>query len=901
MKFTMDPWDKDTFYKTKLKIYWDNSSDPAVDMPIGCFFGGGGDTIGKDVSTNNFTNLFYGYSSTNKYFYSYWPMPYWSRAKVVIENNSGKNINSIQVDVKYKPSSAYNYPSGEAGYFHAKRTIDISHDSAYYSNAFYDVGRGKVVGIILYSTGYNMDGDEFTYIDDSLTPQIHGDGTEDDHNQGWGGYAVQKPLWGGLINGYDGGYRTYYNESYVYDRNIKILYEHSNCGASTGQQTDGMIWYYKKDAGGVGSGYLKLTDEIDVGDSASESSHNYTVNTGTWSGTTSSNYDGMEQNKAHIPCVDNGRAYKGYSQFTVAIDSSNNGVLLSRRINRYNNNLQQADVYVDGVKVTEAPWYFCDLNPTSDQAFADIRFVIPRSYTQGKSSITVKVRYVNAKDPTNGINEYYYWVYSYASCTLPTWTPEPTPTPTPTPEATPAGTNLALGATASASSIWDSNYTAAKANDNNINTRWNSASGTAAGEWLALDFGISTTFNAVNFAQETTWTRITSYKAQYWNGSGWVDAYTGGTMGDLETDRFSAVTSSKIRLLVNGTSGNTPTIKEFRVYNEGGATSTPTPTPTPMPVPGTNLALSATATASSIWDSNYTADKAKDDNMSTRWNSAFGKIAGEWLQYEWASNQTFNRCQFEQCTTWTRITNYNIQYWYGIGWQNAYTGGTMADTQTNDFPAVTSVKVRLLVNNTTGNTPTIWEFRVYNTHTDEFNNSTLDSAWSWVREDSANWSLIARSGYLRIVCQSGELYGTNNNAKNLLLRTAPAGDWTMTARMEFSPVSNYQQAGLLVYKDDDNYLKLSRAYSGGQCISGAKEIGGAYTQQLPSLSATSLDLKITKAGTTYTMYYSSDGGSNWTQVAQYTGVDFGSSFKVGLGDFGGPAGVNADFDWFDIR
>ena len=67
------------------------------------------------------------------------------------------------------------------------------------------------------------------------------------------------------------------------------------------------------------------------------------------------------------------------------------------------------------------------------------------------------------------------------------------------------------------------------------------------------------------------------------------------------------------------------------------------------------------------------------------------------------------------------------------------------------------------------------------------------------------------------------------------------------------------------------------------------------------MTVTSLDLKITKAGTTYTMYYSSDGGGVWNEVAQYTGVDFGTSFKVGLCDFGGPTGVNGDFDWFDIR
>ena len=109
-------------------------------------------------------------------------------------------------------------------------------------------------------------------------------------------------------------------------------------------------------------------------------------------------------------------------------------------------------------------------------------------------------------------------------------------------------------------------------------------------------------------------------------------------------------------------------------------------------------------------------------------------------------------------------------------------------------------------------------------HTDEFTSGTLNGAWSWVREDSANWSLTARSGYMRIACQSGDLHSSSNNARNLLLRTAPVGDWTMTARMEFSPASNYQQAGLLVYKDDDNYLKLVRAVSSGQEISGPRRL-----------------------------------------------------------------------------
>jgi hypothetical protein len=39
------------------------------------------------------------------------------------------------------------------------------------------------MGIMMYSKDWAVEGDEFTYVDGSRTPQIHGDGTEDDHNQ----------------------------------------------------------------------------------------------------------------------------------------------------------------------------------------------------------------------------------------------------------------------------------------------------------------------------------------------------------------------------------------------------------------------------------------------------------------------------------------------------------------------------------------------------------------------------------------------------------------------------------------------------------------------------------------------------------------------------------------------
>lgn len=335
------------------------------------------------------------------------------RAQVVIENKSGQDIAAFGVEAQYKKAETLRYPKGSAGYFHARRTIERNSQS-HYSTAFEDFGKGSVVALNMYNNKYAMDGDEFTYIDEAETPAVHGNGSEDDHNQGYSGCAQQKPLWGGLFDGVDGAYRIYYNDAYRYERHIGILYEHSACGGGpTGQDTDFTVWYYKDIPGDGVSGNLWPTDQLDVGDPASESGHSYVVSNQTQLIRTSSSYDGMEFNIGQKPVTDSGRYHKGFSQFVAAIDPANNGVLLRRRLNRSGDNVQKASVYVDNERVTGEPWYFCDLDAPANQAFADTDFVIPATYTRNKRQITLRIAYESAADMTHGINEYFYWVYSY--------------------------------------------------------------------------------------------------------------------------------------------------------------------------------------------------------------------------------------------------------------------------------------------------------------------------------------------------------------------------------------------------------------------------------------------------------------------------------------------------------
>ncbi|MDE3066924.1 MAG: lamin tail domain-containing protein [Verrucomicrobiota bacterium] len=138
--------------------------------------------------------------------------------------------------------------------------------------------------------------------------------------------------------------------------------------------------------------------------------------------------------------------------------------------------------------------------------------------------------------------------------------------------------DLALSATAGASSVWqnDPTYAASMANDGNPNTRWNTDYPTLSNEWLELDWPAPVTFNRTAYSQYGS--RIFGYQIQHWNGSGWTADVNGGAMGAYASDAFPAAVSTKVRLvLTNFTSA--PSIYEFYVYDDASSNAPP-----PVPV-----------------------------------------------------------------------------------------------------------------------------------------------------------------------------------------------------------------------------------------------------------------------------------------------------------------------------
>ena len=92
---------------------------------------------------------------------------------------------------------------------------------------------------------------------------------------------------------------------------------------------------------------------------------------------------------------------------------------------------------------------------------------------------------------------------------------------------------------------------------------------------------------------------------------------------------------------------------------------------------------------------------------------------------------------------------------------------------------------------------------------------SLDKGWSFVREDKADWRL--EDGKLQLLAQPSNIWGKRNNkTENFLLRALPGPAATVEVTVDFNPKKEYEQAGLMIYLDDDNYIKFDRELYGGQ-------------------------------------------------------------------------------------
>ncbi|MBO0866460.1 MAG: DUF2961 domain-containing protein, partial [Mycobacterium sp.] len=372
---------------THIRIYWDNEPTPSVDAPLGSFFGMG--YLGAAPTRATAMGML-----NDGTMYMYFPMPFQHHARIELVNNVlGSNVTAVPGVTYSITHRAFTGSFGDIGYFRTQWTPQTVRQTPV---RWLDVGgAGKVVGIVesrasKQSTGapYGplsfLEGNVHMFVDGSRTPSWRDNGTEDTFDGGyyWAKGPVENPNAGDNIKTNDGvaAYRVFIGDAIPFRNHISIDDEPGQAGDPSITTDFPLVFYYSQDP------RMQQTDTFAVGDSTAAAQHNYQISGQTADTSLTSTFDSYLNPDQVTGQV---HAQQGSSQFTLALDPANRGVVLRRS---YDQGIgrQTADVYVDGTLVGR--WYQAYANNVSRWAESD--FTIPAADTAGKDAIRVELRWV---------------------------------------------------------------------------------------------------------------------------------------------------------------------------------------------------------------------------------------------------------------------------------------------------------------------------------------------------------------------------------------------------------------------------------------------------------------------------------------------------------------------------
>ena len=450
----------EAFGRARLRITWDDRKEPSVHAPVALFFGAG--TLYNRDQREYLVKAFPShirYGATNVELACFFPMPFFKSARIELIGPSDESVTGTAWNVSYQP---LNDPPSDIGYFHATYRDhpkpDPGKDLVLLDTREVEGGgdwSGSFVGTsFIFSDRAvlnTLEGDPRFFFDDSQTPQAYGTGTEEWGGGGdyWGGRNMTLPFAGHPVGArsdkeakndqdkIESAYRFLLADLMPFGKNAVIRLEHGGRDDSVEHYQTVTYWY------GAPAPSLVKTDELKIGDPASEKAHQYFSPQASASYAITSRYEwgvdsipGGNQKPApttagktnetndapgtivYPPHTDTGRKTTGSSEFTLKLNPKNFGVLLRRKLDYAFPN-QRAEVFVadGGAQPGKSDWkpagvwYLAGANTcvysnpkgelgatehnveTSNRRFRDDEFLVPRNLTQGRASIRVLVRF----------------------------------------------------------------------------------------------------------------------------------------------------------------------------------------------------------------------------------------------------------------------------------------------------------------------------------------------------------------------------------------------------------------------------------------------------------------------------------------------------------------------------
>ena len=457
------------FGRARLVVTWDGRNHPSIDAPVALFFGAG--TLYNRDQRADFVRAFpvnIHFDRTNVELACYFPMPFFKSANFALIGPSNGAVTNIRWRIARQTAS--DAPSS-IGYFHATYRDhpqpEPGRDLVLLDTREIEGGgdwSGSFVGTSwIFSDRANLgtlEGDPRFFFDDSQTPQAQGTGTEEWGGGGdyWGGVNMTLPFAGHPTGAakpaaalddedkVESAYRFLLADLMPFGRNARLCLEHGGTDQSTEHYQTVTYWY------GAPAPSLVETDRLQVGDAASEAAHHYLSPAASAPYSVTSRYewgvDTLDGREIYPASTDHGRKTTGTSEFTLTLEPRNYGVLLRRKLD-YSLPNQRAEVFVQEATGSWRPagtWYLAGANTcvysnpksetgatqhivqTSNRRFRDDEFLVPRSLTQGRSSMRVRIKFAPANIPLfpgrptggQGWSEIRYDAYCFV---LPDWRP----------------------------------------------------------------------------------------------------------------------------------------------------------------------------------------------------------------------------------------------------------------------------------------------------------------------------------------------------------------------------------------------------------------------------------------------------------------------------------------------
>jgi D-arabinan exo alpha-(1,3)/(1,5)-arabinofuranosidase (non-reducing end) len=438
VEFSVPRADAVDFGKVRLRVTWDDRDASSIDAPVALFFGAGTlyNRDGREYLVKAFpVNV--RFDADRVHLACYFPMPFFHSAKFQLEGNGSTAVRDIRWSYRVQPlREAPNH----VGYFHAtyrdhglpERGKDLILLDTRRAEGGGDWSGSFVGTSFIFSDRANLEtleGDPRFFFDDSRSPQGQGTGTEEWGGGGdyWGGLDMTLPFAGhpvgarsraaakGPDDEIESAYRFLLADMMPFGKNALICLEHGGTDESTEHYQSVTYWY------GIPRPSLVRTDSLKIGDLSDEKAHRYVSPDSSAPYALTSRYElgvdhvaGPGSAEVFPAEADTGRKTTGTSEFSLALDPANLGVLLRRKLD-YSFPNQRAEVFVssdDGRSWNPAGvWYLAGSNTcvysnpkeelgaaqhvvqTSNRRFRDDEFLVPRALTSGRASIRVRVRF----------------------------------------------------------------------------------------------------------------------------------------------------------------------------------------------------------------------------------------------------------------------------------------------------------------------------------------------------------------------------------------------------------------------------------------------------------------------------------------------------------------------------